>query len=91
MARSTEDFASGSATVWPLRETAVQSCSRWGDEADRRGLNGLTENSEDVQICDTIILQLRDLMRSRDLARKLTSAELDSLTGQDLRGVALEG
>jgi len=59
------------------------------EEVDRRALTGLLEDAErPLQIFDTIRLQLRDLIQSRHPARKLTAAELDSLTGEHLRGVA---
>jgi molybdopterin/thiamine biosynthesis adenylyltransferase/nitroreductase len=51
----------------------------------------LLEDAErPLQIFDTIRLQLRDLIQSRHPERKLTAAELDSLTGEHLRGVALD-
>jgi molybdopterin/thiamine biosynthesis adenylyltransferase/nitroreductase len=59
------------------------------EEAGRRARNGLLDDPETaLDIHDTILLQLRDLMQSRHPARKLTAAELDSLTGEHLRGVA---
>src|SRR5262249_31953443 len=50
----------------------------------------LAENAGSIQLCDTLIGQLRDLIRTRHPTRKLSATELDSLTKEHLGGVAAD-
>jgi molybdopterin/thiamine biosynthesis adenylyltransferase len=64
---------------------------RLSDESDRRALMDLIGNSQTpLQIFNTILLQLRDLIQSRNPAGTISAAALDSLTGEHLRGASLD-
>ena len=64
---------------------------RLGEESDSRALMDLIDNSQaPIQMFDTILLQLRDLIQSRNPAVMLSAADVDSLTEEHLRGVSLD-
>jgi len=63
---------------------------RLREETDRQGLAGLIEDrGGSLQIFDTILFQLRDLIQSQQPARTLSATELDSLTREHLCGLPL--
>src|SRR5215472_16484799 len=51
---------------------------------DRRGLQHLLQSRPGIQISDTVLIQLRDLIRSRHPGQKIASADLDSLSTEHL-------
>lgn len=49
---------------------------------DRRAVKELFRAQPEIRVYDTLLLQLRDLIRSRNPGRKLESTELDSLVAE---------
>lgn len=57
---------------------------------DRRGLEELLRSQPGIQVWDTLLIQLRDLIRSRHPNLKVNPAELDSLAMEHLGSTAVE-
>src|SRR5580704_226770 len=49
---------------------------------DRRAVKELFRAQPEIRVYDTVLLQLRDLIRSRNPGRKLESTELDSFVAE---------
>jgi ThiF family len=54
---------------------------------DRRALEELLRSRPGIRVCDTLQMQLRDLMRSRNPHLQIASEDLDSLVKKHLGGV----
>ena len=57
---------------------------------DRRCLEDLLHSRPGIQISDTVLIQLRDLIRSRHPSQKIAPADLDSLATEHLGSTAAD-
>jgi hypothetical protein len=57
---------------------------------DRRCLEDLLQSRPGIQISDTVLIQLRDLIRSRHPSQKIAPADLDSLAREHLGSTAAD-
>jgi len=57
---------------------------------DRRVLEELLRSRPGIRVCDTLLTQLRDLIRSRHPNRKIAAVELDSLATEHLGSTPVE-
>lgn len=57
---------------------------------DRRALEELLRSRPGIRVCDTLLAQLRDLIRSRHPNRKIAPVDLDSLARQHLSSTPVE-
>jgi hypothetical protein len=57
---------------------------------DRRVLEELLRSRPGIRVCDTLLTQLRDLIRSHHPNRKIAPADLDSLAREHLGSTPME-